>query len=177
MLLTILAVLGVLLVAVLVLASFRPADFRIVRAASIQAAPAAVFGRINDLRQFQDWSPWAKLDPGMKLTFSGPAAGVGCSSAWEGNSKVGAGRMTITESRPAERIRMNLEFLRPFRATNTTEFIFRAHGGGTALEWSMTGRHNFVSKIFCLFMNMDRMVGRDFEQGLAQLKALAEAKP
>ena len=177
MLLPLLALVGVLLAAVLVLASIRPADFRIVRSTSIQAAPAAVFGRVNDLRQFQDWSPWAKLDPSMKLTFSGPAAGVGCTSAWEGNNKVGAGRMTITESRPAERIRMNLEFLRPFKATNTTEFNFRADGNLTALEWSMTGRHNFVSKIFCLFTNMDRMIGSDFERGLAQLKALTEAGP
>jgi hypothetical protein len=176
MLLPVLALLGVLLAAVLVLASLRPADFRIVRSTTIQAAPAAVFGRVNDLRLFQDWSPWAKLDPGMKLTFSGPSTGVGCASAWEGNNKVGAGRMTITESRPAELIRMRLEFLRPFQATNVTEFIFRADGNHTALEWSMTGRHNFVSKIFCLFMNMDRMVGRDFERGLAQLKALAGAK-
>jgi uncharacterized protein YndB with AHSA1/START domain len=177
MLLPILAVLGVLVVAVLVLAALRPADFRIVRSGSIQAPPAAVFGRVNDLRQFQDWSPWAKLDPTMKLTFSGPAAGVGCASAWEGNNKVGAGRMTITESRPAELVGMRLEFLRPFKATNTTEFTFRPDGSRTVVEWSMTGRHNFVSKIFCLFMNMDRMVGRDFEKGLAQLKSLAEAKP
>ena len=176
MLLPILAVLGAVILIILAVAASRPADFRIVRSGTINAAPAAVFGRVNDLRQFQDWSPWAKLDPNMVLTFSGPAADVGCASAWQGNNKVGAGSMTITESRAAELIRMRLEFLKPFKATNLTEFAFRASNGTTAVEWSMTGRHNFASKIFCLFMNMDRMVGRDFEKGLAQLKALSEAK-
>lgn len=176
MLLPLLAVLAAIVLLVLIVAASRPADFRIVRAATINATPAAIFDRVNDLRKFQDWSPWAKLDPNMVLTFSGPAAGVGCASAWQGNNKVGAGSMTITESRPAELIRMRLEFLKPFKATNLTEFAFRAANGATAVEWSMTGKYNFVSKIICLFMNMDRMVGRDFEKGLAQLQALSEAK-
>ena len=175
MLLPILAVLGTVVLIILALAASRPADFRIVRSGTIHAAPAAVFYRVNDLRQFQDWSPWAKLDPNIVLTFSGPAVGVGCASAWQGNNKVGSGSMTITESRPPELIRMRLEFLQPFKATNLTEFVFRGANGTTAVEWSMTGRRNFASKIFCLFMDMDKMVGRDFEKGLAQLKALSEA--
>jgi uncharacterized protein YndB with AHSA1/START domain len=177
MLLPILASLGLLIVFVLVIAAFRPADFRYVRATTINARPETVFGQINDLRRFQDWSPWAKLDPTMTLTFEGPASGPGCVSAWDGNNKVGAGRMTITESTPAELVRMRLEFLRPFKATNTVEFILRpAAGGGTRIEWAMTGRNNLALKILGLFMNMDQAIGRDFEKGLAQLKALAEAK-
>lgn len=175
MLLPILAVLGALIVVVLALAARQPADFRIVRSTEINATPAAVFARVNDLRRFQDWSPWAKLDPNMKLTFSGPASGVACASAWEGNKKVGAGSMTITESLAPELIRMRLEFLRPFKATNLTDFAFHAVHGGTSVEWSMTGRNHFGAKIFCLFMNMDRLVGRDFEKGLAQLKSLSES--
>lgn len=176
MLLPILAVLVVLFVLVLVAAALRPAEFRYVRSTTINADPVAVFDRVNDLRRFQEWSPWAKLDPTMKQTFAGPAAGPGCSSAWDGSSKVGAGRMTITESKAGEMVGMRLEFLRPFKATNTVEFTFRGTGGSTNVEWAMSGRNNFPLKLFGLFMNMDQALGRDFEKGLAQLKALAEAK-
>jgi uncharacterized protein YndB with AHSA1/START domain len=170
----VLAAFAVVFVIVLVLAAFQPADFRIVRSTVINAPAAAVFPRVNDLHRFQEWSPWAKLDPGMKSTFAGPPAGSGAVSAWDGNKKVGAGRMTITESQAPELIRMRLEFLRPFKATNLVEFVFRDADNGAAVEWAMTGRNNFGSRIFCLFMNMDRLVGRDFEKGLAQLKALCE---
>ncbi len=176
MLVPILAVLGGLVLLVLLAAAFRPSDFRYVRSAAIGASAEAVFGRVNDLRRFQDWSPWAKLDPSMKQTFTGPAAGVGASTAWEGNNKVGAGSMTITESDAAQSIRMRLEFLRPFKATNFAEFTFRPAAGGTVVEWVMSGRYNFGTKVFCLFINLDKVIGRDFEKGLAQLKALAEAK-
>jgi hypothetical protein len=176
MLLTTLAVVGVLVLLVLILAAVRPAEFRYVRATTIQADPVAVFSRVNDLRRFQEWSPWSKLDPNMKQSFEGPPAGPAAVSRWEGNNKVGAGRMTITESKAGESVRMRLEFLRPFKATNLVEFTFRPAGGGTQVEWAMSGRNNLPLKIFGLFMNMDKLIGRDFEKGLSELKALSEGK-
>jgi hypothetical protein len=112
----------------------------------------------------------------MKLTYDGPAEGAGASYTWSGNNKVGEGRTTITESRPNDLVRLKLEFVRPFTATNDVEFTFRSEGDQTSVTWDMTGRNNFMSKAFCLFVNMDRMVGGDFEKGLAQLKAVVEAQ-
>src|SRR5262249_48571234 len=126
---------------------------------------------------WEAWSPWAKIDPEAKNTFAGAAAGTGAIFSWDGNNKVGAGRMTVTESRPSELIRINLEFLRPFKATNTTEVTFKPDGNGTVRPWAMFGRKNFMSRAFCLFMNMDKMVGGDFEKGLASMKAVVEGKP
>lgn len=174
MLVPILAVLGGIVLLVLLAAAYRPADFRYVRSITISASAEAIFGRVNDLRRFQEWSPWAKLDPAMKQTYSGPAAGVDAATAWEGNHKVGAGSMTIIESNAGQLIRMRLEFRRPFKATNIAEFTFRPAAGGTLEEWAMTDRYNFGTKLFSLFVNLDKMIGRDFEKGLAQLKGLAE---
>lgn len=141
---TILAlVLLVLLAAVLVLlavAARQPDTFHYERRAAIAAPPAVVFGFINDLRRFQDWSPWAKLDPQCKVVFTGPASGVGSAFAWEGNNKVGAGSMTCLTSRPAELLEFRLEFLRPMKAINTARFLLQPEGAGTAVVWSMTGK-------------------------------------
>jgi uncharacterized protein YndB with AHSA1/START domain len=164
------------IVVVLVVAALQPADFKITRTATIAAPPADVFAQVNELRKWEAWSPWAKLDPAMKVTYDGPPAGTGASYAWAGNSQVGEGRMTITESRSPELVRMKLEFLKPFAAVNDTEFAFKPETNQTVVTWSMSGKNNFVSKVFCLFMNMDKMVGKDFEKGLAQLKAVAETK-
>ena len=121
-----------------------------------------------------------KLDPAMTQTYDGPPAGANSSMAWSGNNKAGQGRMTITESRADQLIRFRLEFLRPFRANHTAEFTFEPTGGGggseTRVNWSMSGDKNFMSKAFGLFCDMDKMIGTDFEKGLAQLKAIAEAK-
>jgi hypothetical protein len=136
-----------------------------------------VFGWVNDVRRFQDWSPWAKLDPNCQITFSGPAAGEGAAWAWDGNKKVGTGRATVTASRLAELVALRLEFLKPFEATNTAEFTFRPEGNGTVVTWSMTGTNNLFFKIFGLFVDCEKMVGKDFERGLANLKGLAETSP
>jgi len=111
----------------------------------------------------------------MKKTFSGTAAGVGAIYEWTGDDKVGSGRMTLTDSKPTDLVRIKLEFIKPFEATNTTEFAFTPEGGGTKVTWSMSGDNNFIAKAMCLFVSMDKMVGGDFEKGLAQMKTAAEA--
>jgi len=152
----------------------RPDDFRVTRSATIAAPPATVFEQVNDFHKWDDWSPWARLDPACKNTFDGAPAGKGAKFAWDGNNKVGAGRMAITESQAPELVRINLEFLRPFKATNTTEFTFKAQDSGTEVKWDMSGKNNFMSKVFGLFVNCENMVGKDFEKGLASLKSIAE---
>jgi hypothetical protein len=173
----ILIALGLILIFLAVVVALQPADFRVLRSAAIHAPASVVFAQVNDFHNWDAWSPWAKLDPTMKQTFEGSPAGVGAVYSWDGNNKVGAGRMAITESKPAELIRIKLDFLRPFAATNPTEFTFKSEGNNTTVTWSMSGHNNFISKAFCLFMNMDKMVGGDFEKGLAQMKNVAEAAP
>jgi uncharacterized protein YndB with AHSA1/START domain len=171
----ILIALGVIVVAFVIVVAVRPAEYRVVRSATVSAPPALVFEQVNDLHKFQAWSPWAKLDPTAKTTFEGPASGTGAVFAWAGNSKVGEGRMTIVESRPDEAIRMTLDFVKPFAGTSTAAFSFKPAGDHTMVRWSMEGRHNFVGKAIGLFMNMDKMIGGMFEQGLANLNAVAQA--
>jgi len=155
---------GVIIIVFLIVVATRPAEFRVTRSASISAPPAVVFAQVNDLHKWDAWSPWAKLDPAMKQTHEGAPAGPGAVYSWAGNSDVGEGRMTITESRPDELVRIKLEFLKPFAAVSTTEFMFKPEGNQTAVTWSMTGTNNFMAKAMCLFMNMDKMVGGDFEK-------------
>jgi hypothetical protein len=152
----------------------RPAEFSVTRSAQLAAPAPAVFAQVNELRKWKAWSPWAKNDPQAKETYDGPAAGVGAAMSWAGNREVGEGRMTIVESRPAELVRFKLEFLKPFAATNDAEFAFRPAGGGTEVTWTMRGRNNFIGKAMCLVFDMDKMVGGDFEQGLAGIKAIVE---
>ncbi len=166
--------LGAIVVVFLGVVAMQPADFRIERSAVIAAPPADVFAQVNDFHNWVAWSPWEKLDPAMKKTFSGAAAGVGAIYDWTGDDKVGTGRMTLTDSQPSNLIRIKLEFMKPFEATNTTEFIFTPEGGGTKVTWNMSGNNNFMAKAAGLFMNMEKMVGGDFEKGLAQLKTAAE---
>lgn len=161
-------------VAFVVLVASRPSDFRVTRSASIAAPPEAVFSQVNNLHRWEAWSPWAKLDPAAKNAYEGPEAGVGAAFSWSGNREVGEGRMTITESRPNERIRMNLEFEKPFKATNVTEFTFEPEGNRTVVRWTMSGKANFISKAIGLFMDCDKMVGGQFEKGLGNMKAIAE---
>ena len=175
MLLKILIVLALIVVAFVVVAALQPTEYRVVRSANIAAPPAVVFARVNDLHQFQEWSPWAKLDPAAKTTFEGPPAGAGAVFNWAGNHEVGAGRMTITESHPHDLIRFRLDFLKPFAGTANAEWTFKPEGTQTAVTWSMSGRKNFVSKAISVFMSMDKMIGGQFEKGLADLKALSEA--
>lgn len=171
---TLLAVAVILVVLVVVIIS-RPEDFSITRSTTMSVAPQAVFPQVNDLHNWPGWSPWAKLDPNMKMTFTGPEVGTGAAYAWSGNSKVGEGRMTIMESRANELVKIKLEFMKPFTATNASEFTFQPQSSQTNVTWSMTGKRNFMMKAMSLVMNMDKMLGGQFEQGLAQMKAIAEA--
>lgn len=167
---------GIVLAVLLALIVMQPSDFRVVRSASIAALPATVFGLVNDFHKWDAWSPWAKLDPNMKTAFEGAAAGQGSVYRWSGNSDAGEGSMTILESNANERIRVNLEFVRPFESRADVEFQFKPDGAGTRVDWTMSGANDFLSKAFCLFMGgMDKMVGPDFEKGLAQMKSAAEA--
>jgi hypothetical protein len=170
-----LIVLALIVAAFLIVVALQPSTFKVERSAKILAAPPDVFAQINDFRKWDAWSPWAKLDPAMKTTFDGPAEGTGAIYAWTGNKEVGEGRMTLTESRPSELIRIKLEFIKPFASTAATEFTFKPETGDqTLVTWTMAGENNFISKAFCLFMNMDKMIGGDFEKGLASLKSVTE---
>lgn len=153
----------------------RPDEFVVSRSTNISAAPALVFAQVNDFHNWEAWSPWAKMDPACKNVFAGAPAGTGAMFSWAGNNKVGEGSMTILESRPNDLIRIRLEFLKPFKATNTAEFTFKPEGTQTIVTWSMFGQNNFFFKVFGLFMDCDKMVGKDFENGLAAMKSVAEA--
>lgn len=153
----------------------QPSEFRIARTATISAAAPVVFAQVNDFHKWEAWSPYEKRDPEMKKTYEGAKAGIGAVYTWAGNKEVGEGRTTITESRPGDLVRINLEMFKPFAATNTAAFTFRPEGNQTSVTWSLTGRHNFMFKAIGQFMNMDKMIGGDFEKGLAQLKSVAEA--
>jgi hypothetical protein len=174
MLKKILITIAVIVVAFVVVVAMQPSEFRIVRSATISAPSPAVFAQVNDFHNWEAWSPWAKLDPAAKATFEGPSAGIGAIFRWAGNQEVGEGSMTITDSRPSDLIRIKLEFLRPFEATNTAQFTFKPAGNQTTVTWSMEGENNFIGKAVCLFMNMDKMVGGQFEKGLAQMKSVVE---
>jgi hypothetical protein len=164
---------GLIIVFVIVVAT-RPAEYSVTRSAALAAPPEVVFAQVNELRKWEAWNPWGKLDPNMKLTYEGPAAGVGASYSWVGNNQVGEGRLTITESRASGGVQFKLEFFKPMAGVSTTEFTFKPVGDHTEVTWSMTGRNNFVAKAMCLFMNMDKMIGGQFEQGLMELKTISE---
>lgn len=174
-----LIVVGVLLLAVvvvLVLASTKPGCVHYERSAVIHAPAEVVFGHINDFYAWAPWSPWEKLDPNIKRTYGDPAAGVGGTYAWAGNKNVGEGRMTIVESRPGELVRIKLEFLKPFAATNEANFILTPAEGGTKVTWTMDGPNLFMGKVMSLFMDMDKMIGDNFDKGLADMGKVAEGK-
>jgi hypothetical protein len=155
----------------------QPGEFRVTRSATMPAPAVAVFPHVNNLRSWEAWSPWARLDPTAKSSFEGPDAGNGASMAWAGNNKVGEGRMTITESRPDEMVRIRLEFLKPMKATNSALFSFKPDGGGTLVTWTMSGTNSFAGKLFNLFVNCEKMVGAQFEQGLANMRAVIADRP
>lgn len=174
MLKIILIVMAVLVAGVLVFAATKPDVFRVERATVIQAPPAKVFSLINDFRQWGPWSPWEKKDPAMKRSFGASSAGQGATYAWQGNKDVGQGSMEIVESVTPSRIRLKLDFIQPFEAHNVVTFTLTSQGKGTEISWAMEGPVPYFAKIIHVFINMDEMVGRDFEAGLANLKTLAE---
>jgi uncharacterized protein YndB with AHSA1/START domain len=171
----ILLVLAIAIVAFVVVVAIQPDDFKVTRSAAVAAKPAVVFAQVNDFRKWEQWSPWAKIDPTMKQTFEGPPAGEGAILKWSGNAKAGEGKMTLIKSRPPELIDIKLDFEKPMKATNFTQFTFTPQGQGTMVTWTMSGRQNFIQKAFCLLLNGKQMVGKDFEKGLAQMKSQAEA--
>jgi len=171
---TLAIVVAVLIAGVLMFAATKPDTFRVQRSAAIKAPPEKVFTLINDFKAWGAWSPWEKKDPAMKRTFGATTVGKGAHYAWEGNKNVGQGSMTITESVPSSKIALNLDFLKPFEAHNIVEFTLAVQGDTTNVTWTMHGPANFVSKLIQVFMSMDNMVGKDFEAGLANLKAAAE---
>jgi hypothetical protein len=164
----------VLIGAVLVFAATRPDTFSVRRTTDIKAPPDRIFPLINEFDRWGAWSPYEKKDPAMKRSFSGPASGKGAVYAWEGNKDVGQGRMEIAEAAAPVRVTLKLDFVKPFEAHNTVDFLLEPKGDATEVTWAMNGPMPFVSKVICLFVDMDRMVGKDFEAGLASLKAIAE---
>jgi hypothetical protein len=168
------SIIAVLVVLVVVVA-MQPSEFQVTRAAVISAAPDKVFAQVNDFHNWKAWSPWEKVDPNITESFSGTTAGAGSAYSWSGNDEVGEGKMAIAESSPNQHIKINLDFIRPFESKNVTEFTFKPDGNGTAVTWTMTGKKNFISKAACMVMDMDKMVGGDFEKGLSQMKTLVES--
>jgi hypothetical protein len=167
-------ILAVAIAIVLILAARKPDTFRITRAAAIKAPPEKIFPLIADFHEWRKWSPWEERDPALKRTFSGAERGTGAVYAWDGNKNVGAGRMEITNATAPSTIVIKLDFIRPFEGHNTAEFTMLPQGGATDVTWVMHGPAPFLSKLMQVFMNMDRMIGKDFEAGLASLKKIAE---
>lgn len=164
------AVVAVLLLVVVT----RPSTFHIERSTTISAPPEAVFAQVNDFHAWAAWSPYERLDPDMKKTFEGAPSGIGAVYGWNGNDKAGEGRMTITSSERPTRVAIQLEFTRPFAATNTASFTFAPAGDGTKVTWAMDGANGFVAKAFSLFVDVDMLLGGDFERGLGAMKSVVE---
>jgi Polyketide cyclase / dehydrase and lipid transport len=173
----ILIALVVIVVGLVGVITLQPARYRVSRSTTIAAPAPVVFAQVNDFHKWSAWSPWEKIDPAMKRTYEGPPAGVGASYAWVGSREVGEGRMTIVESRPSDLIQVKLEFVKPFAGTSVAEFSFKPDGERTLVTWSMTGDKNFIAKAIHLVMSMDRMIGDQFDKGLATMKTVAEAAP
>ncbi|MES2423467.1 MAG: SRPBCC family protein [Pseudomonadota bacterium] len=174
MLKTIAAILAIALLTVLVLALTKPDSFRVERQATIAAPPDKVFALINDLHQWQAWSPWERKDPAMQRTHSGATSGKGAAYAWSGNKNVGSGRMEIIDSVPPSRVLIQLDFITPFEGHNTAEFTLQPQGSGTTVTWDMYGPTPFISKLMQVFFSFDKMIGNDFQAGLDSMKAIAE---
>ncbi len=174
MLKTIVIVVIVLIAAILIYAATKPDTFRIQRSTTIASPPDKVFGLINDFHSWSSWSPWEKKDLTMKKTHSGAPQGKGAVLEWDGNKDVGTGRMEVLESILSSKILIKLDFLKPFEAHNQAEFTLVPSAGTTQVTWAMYGPQPYMMKVMGLFCSMDKMVGKDFEEGLANLKALAE---
>lgn len=164
----------VVIASVLLLATTKPNEMNITRSTTIQAPAGAAFPLVNDFHAWNGWSPYEKLDPQMKRTFSGAESGQGAVYEWDGNANVGQGRMEILESKPNEKVLIQLDFLRPMEGHNQAEFDFKEQPDGTQVSWTMRGPATFLSKVMMVFIDFDQMIGKDFESGLAALKEKAE---
>ena len=171
---TIAIVLALLIAALLIFAATKPDSFRVERSTTIKAPPEKIFPFINDFHQWPAWSPWEKIDPNSKRTFGGTPAGVGAVYEWNGNKEVGQGRMEIIESLPSSKMVMKIDFIQPFEGHNVVEFILSKEGDSTKVTQAMYGPSPFISKVMSLFFSADKMVGTKYEEGLANLKSIAE---
>jgi hypothetical protein len=167
-------VLAIALAIVLIVAASKPAIFSVQRATTVKAAPEKIFPLINDFRQWGTWSPYETRDPAMKRSYSGAASGEGAVYGWDGNKNIGSGRMEILETSAPAKIIIKLDFFKPFEAHNTAEFTMLPQGDATNVTWVMHGPASLMSRLMQVFMNIDRMIGKDFEAGLANLKRLTE---
>ena len=167
-------VIVVIIAGVLGFAATKPDTFTVKRATTIQAPPDKIYAFINDFKRWETWSPWEKKDPMMKRTYVNAMSGKGAIYAWDGNKDVGQGSMEITDTAPPSKIKLKLDFVKPFEGHNTVEFTLEPKGDATAVTWAMQGPTPFIGKIIHVFINMDSMVGADFEAGLANLKTAAE---
>lgn len=172
-LLGLVAVIVVAVIIVLILASNQPDEFRVQRTTTINAPAEKIVGHIEDFHQWGGWSPWEQLDPAMQRTFTGAPTGKGSIYEWNGNSEVGQGRMEILDATP-EKVSVKLDFYQPMEASNIAEFALQPKGDATDVTWSMYGPMPFISKVMCVFVDLDKMVGPDFEKGLAELKKVSE---
>ena len=168
--------LAVLAIGFAIVAAMQPSEFRVTRGETINAPVEKVFAQVNAPRNWKAWSPWVKFDPEAQFTYEGPEAGVGGITKWSGNNKIGEGSSTVVESRKNEFIKFRLEFVRPMKAVNTSEFTFKPEGKQTLVTWTMYGPNNFIGKAMGLIMNCQKMVGDQFAEGLQNLKAVAEKK-
>ena len=175
-LLGVVGLLALVVVVVLGIASTKPNTVHYERSAVLSAPADVIHGLVNDFRAWEPWSPWEKLDPGVQRTYGGATSGVGATYHWLGNKNVGEGKMTIVESVPGKLVRIRLEFIKPFAATNEANFILSPAGGGTNVRWTMDGENLFVGKVMSIFINMDKMIGANFEKGLADMDKVAQGK-
>jgi len=165
-----------LLAAFAVVVWLQPDDYRLTRSTVIAAPAAKIFPHVNDLRRWEDWSPWARLDPDATVAFEGPRAGQGAVFKWAGNHKIGQGTMTLVASKPGEFVRVDVEFVKPFEGKSTSEFTFRPQGDRTQVTWASYGPMTYLTKAMCLIMNMEKVLGPDMEKGLVRMKAVAEGR-
>ena len=171
MLKKILIAVAALIAVFLIVVAFQPSEFQMERTATVPAPAPAVFEQVNDFHKWEAWSPWAKLDPNAKIAFEGPPSGTGTIMTWSGNSKVGEGKMTLTESRPDEFVKINVDIMKPMQGSSISEFTFKPEGDQTAVTWSMSAHHNFIQKAMCLVMNGKKMMAEAMEKGLANMSA------
>lgn len=171
---TILIVLVLVIAALLIYAATKPDSFRIERSTTIKAPPEKIFALINDFKQWETWSPWEKIDPALKRTYSGTTSGVGSIYEWSGNKDIGQGRMEIVESTPSSKVSLKLDFVTPFEAHNRVDFMLAQQGDMTTVTQAMYGPSPYMSKLMTMFFSMDKMVGEKYEEGLATLKMISE---
>jgi len=171
---TIAGAIAVALAIILALAATKPDSYTVSRSTTIKAPPEKIAALIGDFHNWERWSPWEHLDPAMQRSFTGAPSGTGAVYSWQGDSKVGAGRMEITRMTPAQAVEIKLDFKKPLESNNVTEFTLQPQGAQTVLTWNMSGPMPFVSKVMTVFKSMDAIIGKDFEKGLANLKEVAE---